>query len=62
MNRWLRADKKRASALLDGRFDDLVDLAVDRDRRSLGERSALRYTRGSPNTSRHRSFEPVVRW
>ncbi len=39
MNRWLRADKKRASALLDGRFDDLVDLAVDRTpfpRREIG--------------------------
>ena len=30
LNRWLRGDKKRISALLDGRFDELVDLAVNR--------------------------------
>jgi transcriptional regulator with XRE-family HTH domain len=39
LNRWLRGDKKRIGALLDGQFDDLVDLAVDRTpflRREIG--------------------------
>ena len=39
LNRWLRGDKKRISALLDGRFDELVDLAVNRapfPRREIG--------------------------
>ncbi|MDE8649491.1 hypothetical protein PXH69_31440 [Rhodococcus qingshengii] len=39
LSRWLRGDKKRISALLDGRFDELVDLAVDRSpfsRREIG--------------------------
>jgi hypothetical protein len=39
LNRWLRGDKKRIGALLDGRLDDLVDLAVDRTpfpRREVG--------------------------
>ncbi|MDT7767682.1 MAG: hypothetical protein QOI30_678 [Mycobacterium sp.] len=30
LGRWLRGDKRRIAALLDGRFDDLVDLAVNR--------------------------------
>jgi hypothetical protein len=30
LGRWLRGDKRRLDALLDGRFDDLVDLAVNR--------------------------------
>ncbi|MFC9982821.1 hypothetical protein [Gordonia sp. NPDC127522] len=39
LSRWLRGDKKRISALLDGRFDELVDLAVNRapfPRREIG--------------------------
>jgi hypothetical protein len=39
LSRWLRGDKKRIGALLDGRFDDLVELAVDRapfPRREIG--------------------------
>ena len=39
LSRWLRGDKKRISALLEGRFDELVDLAVDRapfPRREIG--------------------------
>jgi len=39
LNRWLRGDRKRIDALLDGRFDDLVDMAVDRapfPRREIG--------------------------
>ncbi|GFG94336.1 hypothetical protein MTIM_02150 [Mycobacterium timonense] len=39
LNRWLRGDKKRIGALLEGRLDDLVDLAVDRTplpRREIG--------------------------
>lgn len=39
LKRWLRGDKKRTAALVDGRFDDLVDLAVDRTpfpRREIG--------------------------
>lgn len=39
LSRWLRGDKKRISALLDGRLDELVDLAVDRapfSRREIG--------------------------
>lgn len=39
LSRWLRGEKKRIGALLDGRFDELVDLAVDRasfPRREIG--------------------------
>jgi transcriptional regulator with XRE-family HTH domain len=39
LNRWLRGDNRRISALLDGRFDELVDLAVNRapfPRREIG--------------------------
>ena len=39
LDRWIRGDRQRLEALLDGRFDDLVDLAVNRPaypKRSIG--------------------------
>jgi len=39
LDQWIRGDRRRLDALLDGQFDDLVDLAVNRParpRRSIG--------------------------
>ncbi|WP_141772699.1 helix-turn-helix domain-containing protein [Mycobacterium malmoense] len=40
LDQWIRGDQRRLSTLLDGRFDDLIDLAVNRalyPKRSIGD-------------------------
>ncbi|QZT56230.1 helix-turn-helix domain-containing protein [Mycolicibacterium austroafricanum] len=62
LSRWLRGDEKRIGALLDGRFDELVDLAVDRapfPRREIGT-SVYEGIAADVETPIIRGSEPLV--